>query len=312
MILTVTLNPCIDHSVEVERLVTGGTNRVCATRRDVSGKGVNVSVVLRELGAETLCLGLSRQEDAALLETSLQSRGVPFDLLRVPGSLRVNLKLLDRSCGVMTECNERGEPLPGETLNAFCALLRRHLPQAGLLVLSGSVPPGLPADCYRTLAQEAARQGVPVVLDAAGELLLEGMKSRPVLIKPNLDELRETFGVRETGLPGLAAACRALAREHGLRYLCLSMGERGALLAGQQEAWYTPGSPVTVRGVQGAGDSMVAGLSLGLLRGGEPRELLCRAVAAAQASLERPGTLLCRREDFLRFLPQISAVRLTD
>ena len=178
MILTVTLNPCIDHTAEVERLVPGGTNRVLSSRRDPSGKGVNVSTVLHELGAETLCLGVSREENAGLLESVLERQGIPYDFLRVPGSLRTNLKLLDRSCGVMTECNEKGSPLTEEQLASFLALARRHLADASLLVLSGSVPPGVPADFYRTLALAASESGVPVVLDASGPLLLEGLKAR--------------------------------------------------------------------------------------------------------------------------------------
>lgn len=305
MILTVTLNPCIDHTAEVERLVPGGTNRVISSRRDPSGKGVNVSAVLHELGAETLCLGVSREENAGLLEGVLDAQGIPYDFLRVPGSLRTNLKLLDRSCGVMTECNEKGSPLEQESLDDFLALTRRRLPSADLLVLSGSVPPGVPSDFYRTLALAAAEQGVPVVLDANGPLLLEGLQARPVLIKPNLDELRESFGVSAADLPTLAAACREIVRAYGLLYVCLSMGADGAMLVSSEAAWHTPGSPVSVRGVQGAGDSMVAGLCLGLLHRDAPEKLLRSAVAAAQGSLERPGTLLCEKEDYLRFLPQI-------
>lgn len=311
MILTVTLNPCIDHTAEVERLVPGGTNRVLSSRRDSSGKGVNVSTVLHELGAETLCLGVSREENTGLLESVLERQGIPYDFLRVPGSLRTNLKLLDRSCGVMTECNEKGSPLTEEQLTCFLALARRRLSGASLLVLSGSVPPGVPADFYQTLALAASESGVPVVLDASGPLLLEGLKAHPVLIKPNLDELRESFGVSVSGLPALAGACRSIVREYGVSYVCLSMGADGAMLVSADAAWYTPGSPVSVRGVQGAGDSMVAGLCLGLLNGDAPERLLRCAVAAAQGSLERPGTLLCTQKDFLRFLPQIPVKPLT-
>ena len=312
MILTVTLNPCIDHTAEVDRLLPGATNRVVSSRRDPSGKGINVSIVLRHLGAETLCLGVSRAENGGLLGAVLEQKRIPHDFYCAPGRLRVNLKLFDRSTGVMTECNEKGEVLPESCLNGFLELAERYLPSAKLLVLSGSVPPGVPDTIYRTLGERAAACGVPTVLDASGPLLREGLRAAPVLIKPNLDELRETFGVEAATHREVVQVGRSLLEKTSVRVLCVSMGSDGAILVTKEEAWYSPGSPVTVRGVQGAGDSMVAGLCLGLLHGADPRELLCGAVAAAQGSLEKPGTLLCEREDFDRIRPSIPAEPISD
>lgn len=311
MILTVTLNPCVDHTAEIDHLIPGGTNHVLTSRQDPSGKGVNVGIALRQLGANPFCTGITRKGNAALLDAVLDSRGIPHDFFPAAGQLRTNLKLFDRSHGVMTECNEKGSPVTAEELDGFLSLFARLLPRAKLLVLSGSVPPGVPDDIYRTLALSAQSLRIPVILDASGPLLREGILAHPALIKPNIDELREAFGVTASEKQDLAASCREILQKHELSYLCLSMGEQGAMLVTQTEAWETPGSPVEVRGVQGAGDSMVAGLCLGLLHGDSPDELLRAAVAAAQGSLEKPGTLLCERSDFERFLPQIPVQPIT-
>ena len=311
MILTVTLNPCVDHTAEIDHLIPGGTNHVLTSQQDPSGKGVNVGIVLHQLGANPFCTGITRQGNADLLDAVLDSREIPHDFFPAAGQLRTNLKLFDRSRGVMTECNEKGSPVTAEELDGFLSLFARLLPQAELLVLSGSVPPGVPDDIYRTLSVSAESFGIAVSLDACGHLLREGLLAYPTLIKPNLDELREAFGVTVSEKQKLAGACRKILQEYDLSCLCLSMGEQGAMLVTQTEAWETPGSPVEVRGVQGAGDSMVAGLCLGLLHGDSPDKLLRAAVAAAQGSLEKPGTLLCERSDFERFLPQIPVQPIT-
>lgn len=311
MILTVTLNPCIDHTAEMEHWSPGATNHVIASQQDPSGKGVNVGIVLQQLGAPTLCTGITREENGSLLDAVLDKRKIPHNFFPASGRLRTNLKLFDRSCGVMTECNEKGSPVTQEELEGFLTLFARLLPQTDLLVLSGSVPPGIPKDIYRTLALSARSSGIRVILDASGPFLLEGIQAHPTLIKPNLDELREAFGVTVSDPRGLATACRNILTKYAIPYLCLSMGEKGAMLVTRDEAWETPGSPVHVRGVQGAGDSMVAGLCLGLLHGDSPEQLLRAAVSAAQGSLEKPGTLLCERADFDRFLSEIPVKPIT-
>ena len=311
MILTVTLNPCIDHTADVESFTPGATNRVLSSRRDPSGKGVNVSIVLRRLGIRTVCAGVTRAENRGLLEETVEAHHIAHDFVTAPGALRVNLKIFDRAAGVMTECNEKGSPLPPESLGEFLELLDRRLPEARMLVLSGSVPPGVPDDIYKTIGLMARKAGVPVVLDAKGPLLHHGLEARPVLIKPNLDELRETFGVAPQTAAETGTVCRAILRETGLTYLCLSMGAKGALLATRDGVWVTPGSKVEVRGIQGAGDSMVAGLCAGILRCEEPEKLLAGGAAAAQGSVEKPGTLLCEREDYLRFLTKVPVQRLS-
>ena len=311
-VTTVTMNPCVDRTVELAALIPGGTNPVLSSREDVSGKGINVSVALAQLGYDTLCLSFSHRGGA--LGRSLAGRGVPHRLAPAAGALRVNLKLFDRGARAMTECNEKGSPLSEGEYRAMADLVEEVLPASRLLVLSGSLPPGAPVDCYRSMAEAARAAGCPVLLDASGPALREGVLAAPLLIKPNREELEAAFGLPAASLPQAAASCRGLIRAQGVGMVCLSMGAEGALLVTREGAWFSPGAPIQVRGVQGAGDSMVAGFCAGLMEEKElpPAELLRWAVAAAHASLEREGTQMCDRAGFARMLPRIPVKKMDE
>ena len=305
MITTVTMNPCVDHTAAVHRLEPGETNHILETRRDPAGKGINVSMALHQMGLPTRVLSVGHSD--GVIRALLEQAGIPCDLAPAPGAVRTNLKLFDRERRVMTECNERGAPLPPQTLEGMSRLLDAYLPETSLLVLSGSVPPGVPETFYWDAAFRAARAGVPVILDAGGGQLRAGAEAGPWLIKPNQAELREAFGVDAADREGTIRACRQLEERFGIQYIAVSLGAEGAMLIGREGAWYTRGAAIEVRGVQGAGDSMVAGFCAGFLRG--EREdggaLLRLAVAAADASLEKPGTQMCSAADVAAMLPRV-------
>lgn len=311
MIVTVTLNPCVDRTVQVKGFVPGGTNHVTASRCDVSGKGINVSIALRNLGEQTLCLGFHYRESGDLLPETLRRLGIGSDFVPVDGALRTNIKIFDQKTREMSELNETGTRVGPGALRALEETLERRLPQAGLLILDGSAPPGVPADFYRTLAELAARHGVRTVIDAYGGLLLEGIKARPCLIKPNRDELEEAFGEKIVSKEDAVRVARRVIAQ-GVGMVCVSLGKEGALLVTADEAYYSPGADVPVRGVQGAGDSLVAGMSYAIVRSMPLSEILRHGVAVAHGSLIREGTQMCSREGFLEMLPLIHAEKLDE
>ena len=306
MITTVTLNPCLDQTILVPGLKAGGYNRVEKTLRHYSGKGVNVSLALQQLGQPTACLGFRPAAGGEMLEALLESRSIPFYGVPVQGNMRVNVKVTDTQTGQMTELNEGGSPVLPEEWAAFRRRFTEALARTSLLVADGSVPPGVPETAYREMISEAREKGIPSVLDAAGILLREGLKAAPWLVKPNRFELETLLG---HALPSLRA-CEKAARElldSGVRYVCLSLGGEGALLACREGSWFSPCVPIAVQGWQGAGDSMVAGLCVAARRGLPPPDMLRFGAAAAHASLLRPGTELCTLEDFEALLPRIAA-----
>ena len=311
MIVTVTLNPCIDRTLRVKKFVPGRTNRVSFSRCDVGGKGINVSIVLKNLGEDTRCLGFNFKQSGKLLSDALRSKEIDFDLAETEGTLRTNIKLFDEETGEMSELNERGPHVGPDAMGVFESMLERSLPNASLLILDGSVPPGVPATYYRTLTERAAWHGVRTVLDTGGELLLEGIRAHPCLIKPNREELEAAAGER---IASKRDAVRAARRMIGLGagMVCVSLGRDGALLVTEDEAYFSAGVDISVRGVQGAGDSLVAGMSYAMVRSLPLPEILRYGVAAAHGSLLLDGTQMCTRRDFIRMLPRIFADRMEE
>ncbi|MCL2362161.1 MAG: 1-phosphofructokinase family hexose kinase [Defluviitaleaceae bacterium] len=294
-ITVVSLNPCIDWQLTTPAFVYGGMNRVQQVGRYVAGKGINVCLALSNLGHSTLCTGFNYRENGDFITDELDKCGIHHDFVTVEGAVRTNIKLYDASTGEMTEINQSGGQVSREELNAF------HKKMSGikgsLLVLSGSMPPGVPADIYRRLCE--AWSG-PVILDAEGEALrlaLTGDKP-PFCIKPNLYELEHSFGVKFSSNDEIVAFCKGLIAAHGVGMICVSMGAEGALLVTANSVYFLPALKLTVGGVQGAGDSLVAGLAMGLSLGAPEGEMLRMAMAAAAASVVREGTLMCTKSGF--------------
>lgn len=308
MILTATLNPCIDKTITIEHLSPSGTNRVLESRSDVSGKGINVSMALQNLGVETQCLGFNYTADRALIPQFLTGHHIAHLLVDVGGQLRTNIKIFERDGYTMTEYNEGGSPVNTEAVAAFTAQLRFRLSQLRpneLLVLDGSVPPGVPPDFYRQMILLAKRFHIRTVLDAAGPLLREGLKAAPYAIKPNLAELEDVVGRPLKTIPEICAAAKEIV-VGGTAYVCVSMGGEGALLVSQNGCWYAPAmTGLAVKGLQGAGDSLVAGMCMGILQNAPDTDILRYAVAAASGSVCHEGTLLCTRQDFEALLPRV-------
>lgn len=302
MITTVTLNPCVDHTIVTEKFLYGGTNKVKSIQKDFAGKGINVSKALKELGAETICLGFAYEKDAEKFQGSLDERNISHDFVVVPGELRTNMKIFDASAKIMSEFNESGHPVSAGSLEKFYDKVQQYLPMTDILVLDGSVPPGVPKDIYRRLMESVNELGIRTILDAADELFLEGIKGKPYLIKPNIDEISRALGRKFRSRDEVIAAARELVGEE-IRYVCVSMGAEGALLVTEKVAFFAPALSVEVEGVQGAGDSMVAGFCLAMEKGCGAKEMLQYAMAAAAGSLVKKGTELCGREEFEHYLP---------
>ncbi len=309
MITTLTLNPCIDRSVLIPNLVVGGHNRIIRSRTDLGGKGINVSVVLHTLGYTTKTLCMDYMDSGAFLSDSLSLLGLDGSLVTAFGRLRENMKLYDAQTDQMTEINEPGAPIDQSTLSRLIQRLDALLPKTDILVLSGSVPPGVENDIYKTLILRAKTYGVFTVLDAAGELLRLGIEAKPDLIKPNRFEMEMLCGHSLDSLKQAREDAQALL-DTGVGSVCLSLGKDGAMLLNADGTWYSKGLEIQVKGVQGAGDSLVAGLCAGHMEHWDSAETLRTGIALAQGSLLREGTLLCTQEIYEELLPKITVEKL--
>lgn len=309
MILVVTLNPCIDRTLTLEKLIPGGHNSVEEVREDVSGKGINVNVVLQHLGVPSKAVGFEFTRRGRPVQEFLASLGIPFVSVSLNHDLRVNTKVFDRTAMQMTEINCRGPQLTEQDAEAVMELFAQELNGADMLVVDGSVPPGIPTDIYARMITLAKDRGIASVLDTSGSLLREGLKAGPTLVKPNLLELGEYTGHPLKNREEILQACRDMIAR-GVHGVCVSMGGDGALYVEENGAWYSPGLDIRVLGFQGAGDSMVAGMCAAWLDSADGSELLRSAVAAAHGSLLREGTLLCTKEQYEDLLKKIPVERI--
>lgn len=303
MIWTVTFNPALDYAVYLPDFALGATNRAEREELTCGGKGINVSIVLRELGMETKALGFLAGLTGEVIRHMLEDKDVPHDFITLPsGMSRINVKL--KFMGE-TEVNGRGPDIPAEAVAALMTRLDA-LPPGDVLVLAGSIPASLPNDLYERILARLSGKDILTVVDASGPLLLNVLEYRPFLIKPNHEELAAVCGVRLT--PGDADAIRACAlrlQEKGARNVLVSMAADGALLVtedGQTLRQSSIRRPV-VNSV-GAGDSMVAGFLTGWLRTGNCAQALRLGTAAGAATTFSPG--LASRQDIDSLLETLS------
>ncbi|TDD12376.1 1-phosphofructokinase family hexose kinase [Nonomuraea diastatica] len=312
MILTVTLNLALDVTYQLPAVDWDGVNRVTSVHRRAGGKGVNVARVLAALGHEVLVTGLAGGPTGQAIDGDLRAAGLPSALTPIATDSRTTLAVTETPAptppGPVTDrgsgervgpapagagaggaetartalFNEPGpEVTPGE-LEGFVRRYESLVAAADAVVLSGSLPRGVPHDTYAALAAIAADKGVPAIVDADGEPLRHAPRGRPSVVKPNAEELARAV---PGGRP--AEGAQAL-RERGAGAVVVSMGS-GGLLAVTGEGTFRARMPYTVGGnPTGAGDSLVAGLALGLVERAPWPDRLRRAAALGAAAVAAP------------------------
>lgn len=283
MIYTVTFNPAIDYVVHTDRLSMGGVNRSAREEMYIGGKGINVSAVLAELGVQSIVLGFTAGFTGIAIERGVCSMGIEADFVRLrSGNSRINVKI---KTGAETELNGQGPEIDEQAIGELIAKLDR-LTDGDTLILAGSIPSSLPSDIYERILGRLADRDIVTVVDATGELLLNVLKYRPFLIKPNNFELEEMFGVKLSGEDDIAAYARKL-QDMGARNVLVSMAEKGALLLDEGGELHRCGAcrGELVNSV-GAGDSMLAGFVAGLPEGSEYALRLGTACGGATAFSE--------------------------
>ncbi|MEU6237131.1 1-phosphofructokinase family hexose kinase, partial [Kitasatospora sp. NPDC047058] len=282
VILTVTLNAAVDLTYRLDRVRRHGSNRVTDVAERAGGKGVNVARVLAVLGHPAVVTGLAGGATGRTLRADLAAAGLPDELVPIAGTSRRTVTVVEDRAGDATVYLEPGPVVSPAEWSRFVTRYRRLLGGAAAVVLSGSLPAGLPEDAYGTLAALAAAAGVPAVLDADGPALRAGLAAGPALVKPNADELAAAVG--DTGP---LAGARAL-RASGARAVVASLGPDG-LLASTPDGEWRARPPEHVRGnPTGAGDSAVAALTAGLVAGTPWPERLADAVALSAATVLAP------------------------
>jgi 6-phosphofructokinase 2 len=309
MIATVTLNPSLDKTITVKRLVLDEANRWTSLRRDAGGKGINVSRVLHELGSDTVAYGFKGGVEGEILGQLLRKQGVPFDFTPIEGEIRSNLIITVTETRRQTRIDAPGPYISGTELDNLINKLRTIKLKPDFFVFAGSVPPGVPPTIYNRLITMAREEGVKTVLDCDGEWLKEGIMAIPSIIKPNVHEAQELLGKKLNDEASLIGAVESLL-SRGIEVVMISRGKEGAIVSDGKKMLKVTSPPVEVSSTVGSGDSAIAGLVLKLSRGESLEEAARLAVAAGTATALTPGTELCHREDVEKILPLVEVTVL--
>ena len=304
MIVTVTLNPAVDRVVLLDELRLGDSNRVYDGEIDPGGKGVNVSRVLRELGGDSLATGFVAGSLGHFIEASLKRNGIPVAFIRVPGQTRQNLAIIETRSRRHTMLNEAGPETDPRYVRRLERLLARRVRAGDWVVLAGSVPPRISPNVYAELTALVHANGGRVCLDTDGLPLVEGIRARPDLIKPNREELERLVGHATVSEADVLKAAAEL-RDRGIANVVVSMGKQGTIALSAEGAWRAYPPTVETVSAVGSGDSLVAGLVLALSRGDSLDEGLRIGTAAGAATAMRPGTRLARGDDIRRLIPRV-------
>ena len=281
MICTVTFNPSLDYIVRVDDMRLGVINRTTYEQVLPGGKGINVSIVLGNLGHESRALGFLAGFTGAEIARRVREAGVDADFIEVAeGMSRINAKIKSNE---ETELNGQGPLITETDIEQLYARLD-VLSQDDTLVISGSVPATLPGDMYERIMERLDGRGVRIVVDAERELLTRVLPYRPFLVKPNNIELGDIYGVKlETRADVIPYAKRM--QQAGARNVLVSMaGEGGVLVAESGEVFDSPAAKGEVVNSVGAGDSSVAGFLAGLAETGSYETAFRMALAAGSAS----------------------------
>ncbi len=292
MIGVVCLNPALDVTHQVPAVDWSGVNRPAAVHARPGGKGLNVARTLHTLGAEVLVMGLIGGTTGESVTAELAARAVPAAFTWVRGETRRTFTVVDGRTGQAALFNEPGPLITEDGYAEFRVRYASILGGCAAVVLSGSLPPGLPPGSYAELITMASASGVPVLLDAHGEALRLGAEAGPAIVKPNLAEL-ETFAGRPLSRPAVpdrqaVAAAAGELRAAGARAVVVSLGGDGLLADTAEGGWRAVPPAVVAGNATGAGDAAAAGLVHGLAEGYPWEERLRHAVALGTAVAMAP------------------------
>lgn len=292
MIVTVTLNPSLDRTIEVAGLVRGALVRGTATRLDPGGKGVNVARALAAHAVKTRAVVPLGGPDGDRLLGLLAAAGIDVVAVPVASATRSNVSLVEPD-GTVTKVNEPGGRLAPDEVEALVEAVVDAADGADWVVLCGSLPPGVPPDVYARLCAAVHRGGARVAVDSSGSALRDALVARPALVKPNREELAETAGMPLHTIGDVLTASRSL-RSHGAGAVLASLGADGALLVDDDGVVRGRSTVRAPRSSVGAGDAMLAGF---LAAGGSGEPALAAALAWGAAAASLPGSRMPAARD---------------
>lgn len=311
-IVTITLNPALDLTTRLEAMRLGEVNLVSEGNLRAAGKGINVAMVLKDLGRDVGLTGWLGADNQQSFISLFAERALADHFVRVAGSTRINVKISEQS-GRVTDLNLPGLQISDEAVHQLEATiddLTRHAPDsADWFVLAGSLPKGVEsAYCARLITLLKAK-GKKVIFDCSGAALKAGLNAAPTLVKPNLEELSQWAGRPIKTLREQAECARALQAD-GIEHVVVSNGSEGLIWFGPDATWQAIPPRMQVVSTVGAGDSLVAGLAHGLSLGWEPEQTLRLATAVSALAVSQVAVGFSDIDVLTPLLEQVRVQRL--
>lgn len=289
MIITVTMNPAIDKTVEIDQLLPGGLNRIRKVEYDAGGKGINVSKTIRELGGTSIATGFLGGNAGKTIQSVLDKKEIGNDFIQVDGETRTNTKVFEKN-GAVTELNEPGPVISEDQIHALLQKLEGYADDHTLFVLAGSIPAGVDRNIYAEITRLVHKKGAKVLLDADGELFRNSLEAVPDIIKPNRVELEEYAGFDYRASQEELLDLARKIRQKGIGTVAVSMGKSGAMLVKDGYEVRCPALSVKAHSTVGAGDAMVAALAYSWDQGLDDDALTRLCIAASAGAVTTIGT----------------------
>lgn len=296
-VLTITLNPTVDKSASVDSIKPDKKLRCSQPVHEPGGGGINVSRGLERLGLHSVALFPSGGRTGELLEELLAKENIERLPIRVKAETRENFIVVDTSSNEQYRFGMPGEEIAKAEADAIHERILQQEPFPDIIVISGSLPPGIDPAWLRKLIKECKARNVKVVMDTSGEALSEALQEGVYLVKPNLGELSKLSGKEELDNESADEAAKQLIDEGKAEIVVVSMGPQGAYLVTKDETLHVPAPSVKKLSTVGAGDSMVAGMVFMLAKGGSMAEVARMGVACGSAATMSKGTGLFTKEN---------------
>lgn len=304
MICTVTLNPAYDKAVLVKDFIPHEMNEIIEVRFDPGGKGINVTRVVHEMGRATMALGIIGGDTGLFIKNHLESIGIATGFVEIDQPTRTNLTIIDEDDPPVTELNEPGPIIDEKIILDVEKKILDSLNYSKFFVFAGSLPQGCPPNTYNRLIGLVRNRGAVAILDTRNSALIEGIKAKPFMIKPNQTEASQLLGRPVSNYKEAAEACVEFNKQ-GINTAIISLGDQGAVMACPEGVWKATPPKVQVNSAVGSGDSLVAGVCIGMQENMPMREAFKLGVACGTATATTPGTALCKKETVQQILQQI-------
>ncbi len=296
-IITLTINPVVDKDTSVAGVKPNTKLRCVSPTYYAGGGGINVSRANKKLGGESLCMYLAGGPTGSHLQQLVSDDGIAQEVISIEGWTRDNLSVTDTITNLQYRFGVPGPNVKEKEWQQVLMVLEAYVQKDDYLVASGKLPSGVPTDFYVKVSEITNRKDAKLVLDTSGKALLPSMKAKIYMMKPNLGELSIICGVDFISAIELESLAKKFLEQNNCEVLVVSMGPKGALLATKDRMEHIPAPTVLQKSTIGAGDSMVAGMVLSLLKGKSLTEMAKYGVACGTAATIHPGTQLCKKAD---------------